>query len=740
MLTQAQIDQFRRIAKQRGLSEIEISREIARKNQELSRISVTQPVRPVQPTAPTMPVSQPRQPVQESGGIMGTVKNVAKSMARPFTETAKSAASAVEAISLLGDPIFRKSLSGKKLTAEETKYLANYKSQVPLSRVTENRNYAKDATQQVAGIASYAVPAGAGIKAASKLGAVSGGLMAYSEGDNILAGIMGGALGGALLPMLGKGITKAGKIVKGSAEDLVLRALRPSPSQQAAFKKVTGQNLKQFVINNKLFEKGPEQVRKLINPVQQEFDDIVKKSGAKVDGQSLLGKFASLIDDLKNATVPELQNKGAAIEKYVLNLTEKIKGEQIGIDELTDERKIIDKLVKQFKNDPVSASYFEDIRNVLQDTIREATEKVNIKGASGKTLKELGQTLRPMYEFLKIAERQQYLGQGSLPSGITQTIAGTVGGVGGSVLGGPAGAGVGYVMGSAATSVANNPKVISKATEAGLKVGEKAMQAGSKVAQQKIPQVLSRAAGAQAAGELVSTIPDTNQSTKENDKGNNNQLDNQTNLLENNIPQQSISHPIFGEMTKREVLLDALNNGLSGKQIDEIEKIYDKFAPEDNSEMIEALIERRKKLVDQGFSTASIDRELEAMGITQGETSKKGGGTATEKERMFNNASTAAQKALDLLNSGKIKSGVGQGTLGKVGEKLGTNTAEQQRYRASIALARTAARNALLGANMTEKELESIEAFIPEYNDAPNIAKEKLNTFIELMQQFSGMN
>lgn len=111
----------------------------------------------------------------------------------------------------------------------------------------------------------------------------------------------------------------------------------------------------------------------------------------------------------------------------------------------------------------------------------------------------------------------------------------------------------------------------------------------------------------------------------------------------------------------------------------------------------------------------------------------------TEKQQSFVNAAAAAQDALNLLESGQVSTGVGQGLVGGLGEKLGTNTQAQQEYRSTVALARTAARNAMLGANMTPKELESISAFIPEYNDAPNIARTKLQTFIRLMNEF-GMN
>ena len=149
---------------------------------------------------------------------------------------------------------------------------------------------------------------------------------------------------------------------------------------------------------------------------------------------------------------------------------------------------------------------------------------------------------------------------------------------------------------------------------------------------------------------------------------------------------------LFGNASKEDVLSSAVAAGLKMSDIKQISDLYDMVSPVD---------------------------------------SKK-----TEKQQLFANASLAGQQALDLLNTGKISTGLGQGILGGLGEKIGTNSASQQEYRSTVALARTAARSALLGANMSAGELESISSFIPEYNDAPEIARKKLETFVRLMDTF----
>lgn len=195
---------------------------------------------------------------------------------------------------------------------------------------------------------------------------------------------------------------------------------------------------------------------------------------------------------------------------------------------------------------------------------------------------------------------------------------------------------------------------------------------------------------------------------------------------------QSISHPIFGDKTKRDVLLEAFKAGMNQNQLEEIAMIYDQFSNEEDQTQLSDTFLETGQPVTRADKMWLLENPDKAPG-------KTGAGGGTEKERMFQNAGYAAQQALDLLESGGISTGIGQGIAGSAGEKLGTNSMEQQRYRSSLALARTAARNALLGANMTEKEMESINAFIPEFNDAPETAREKLNTFIEMMDQFGGI-
>jgi len=110
----------------------------------------------------------------------------------------------------------------------------------------------------------------------------------------------------------------------------------------------------------------------------------------------------------------------------------------------------------------------------------------------------------------------------------------------------------------------------------------------------------------------------------------------------------------------------------------------------------------------------------------------------TEKQQAYQSASSLADTALGLLSSGNVSTGIGSKFGGAIGEKLGTNSQSQNQYRSTVALLRTSVKNAMLGANMSPQEMESINAAIPEFNDAPTTAKQKLDTLKQLLPLLSG--
>lgn len=108
----------------------------------------------------------------------------------------------------------------------------------------------------------------------------------------------------------------------------------------------------------------------------------------------------------------------------------------------------------------------------------------------------------------------------------------------------------------------------------------------------------------------------------------------------------------------------------------------------------------------------------------------------SEGDKKFILAKNEASKALKTLDEGKVKTGKFAAAFAAPAELFGTQSKETTDFRAQLATARTAARNALLGANMSDKELESYLDAIFDYSNHPNVIRQKLATFVKSMQDY----
>ena len=129
-------------------------------------------------------------------------------------------------------------------------------------------------------------------------------------------------------------------------------------------------------------------------------------------------------------------------------------------------------------------------------------------------------------------------------------------------------------------------------------------------------------------------------------------------------------------------------------------------------------------LLNQGFSPTEAIKTLEFLGMG-------GGGDLTEKQTAFRDVSGSFERALAMLEGGNVETGKVANVRQKVQGFLGTIPEQEQAYRTTIGLARTQLRNALLGANMSPQEMQSIMEGIPEYSDEPAVARQKLITLIQ---------
>lgn len=109
----------------------------------------------------------------------------------------------------------------------------------------------------------------------------------------------------------------------------------------------------------------------------------------------------------------------------------------------------------------------------------------------------------------------------------------------------------------------------------------------------------------------------------------------------------------------------------------------------------------------------------------------------TEKQLMYATAADNAQAALELLDTGKVKTGKGNIIPGAIGKLTGSQDDAQTEFEGYLAGATSAVISALSGANVPAAEFERIKASIPQTSDEPKIAKQKLKTFIQMAKKFT---
>jgi hypothetical protein len=264
--------------------------------------------------------------------------------------------------------------------------------------------------------------------------------------------------------MAGSAVVKGlGKKIFSIGDDLALRSIRPSPSQQRNFFKRTGVKLKDFVIDKGLFSKGTQQVDVLIDPLQKSFDDVALASGRAVSPEDVSKMFDAKMGEFADIPTKQAQQiaKKLAAEKELFMKKFGVQ-ETIDIGDITKLRRQIDKLVSpgRFTKSPVAAGTERATREIYQDTVRQATG--DMTDQAGRNLTQMGQDLKKLYEFKDIALMQEGLGRGTLPFGLIRTIATVTGGTAGFAHEGDIGGAVkGILIANGLTWAANNPKVVS---------------------------------------------------------------------------------------------------------------------------------------------------------------------------------------------------------------------------------------------------------------------------------------
>lgn len=178
---------------------------------------------------------------------------------------------------------------------------------------------------------------------------------------------------------------------------------------------------------------------------------------------------------------------------------------------------------------------------------------------------------------------------------------------------------------------------------------------------------------------------------------------------------------------------------MSGDQIDTMLNAYDQMSGNQGMGIGQmGSIPSPIELAAQGYTIDEIEEFQKILQMSGMGGTSDGGGKKTEKQAQFANAAQSAQDALDLLDSGDAGTGKLRSVQSGIEKFFGTQGSGQTDYESRLALARGLAMNALAGANISPSEAQRVADAIPELTDEPEIAKQKLRSFIEQMLMFGG--
>lgn len=498
--------------------------------------------------------------------------------------------------------------------------------------------------------------------------------------------------------VVGKALTEAG-------ENIAVRALRPSKTQLFKFSEKHGEDVANVLTrHNAVGEDATTLVSKIITPLQNQFDDIARTSGVKVDPKLIKQRFLDKINVLKQGTLDDTKI-AKDLELEMTDTLKKFGTKPVDISKVTARRKLFDDKVKDFIKDPFISGKNRLAGNALRESVQEAADKAGLVSPGGLNIKQLGTELSKLWDIEGVARVQENLGRGNLPLGLLTLMGGMVGGGAyGYTREGQGGAIKGIIAGALITRLAQTPKVLAGVSKSLTKTGQ-AFQA-------ELPRLVSSSVE-QILGQPTSrTIYSLIAPSSEDEKYQYPQEGELQQPHEGIIPSEPGAAP--GELQPQSVISQTT---VTGYTIEELANGYTKAISAGDTEAAKQI----KNLYDLEFEYRKTTKPA-----------KK-----TEKQVLFEVGASGAEDALRLLEAGLVSTGPVAGRLQTLKAKTVGTSAEQQAYMSKIALARSSVLNAFLGGNIPPQEFQRIADGIPTINDPLPTARQKLLTFIEEMRKFA---
>lgn len=589
-----------------------------------------------------------------------------------------------------------------------------------------------------ANIASYAIPFGKGANFLTKAiipGAAVGGVQSATEDNASVGSVLKGTLGGGLTAgglygagKLTKGLLNIGSKGSGAASDMAVKS-------QYNAGKVMNKELNFGQTISELKDYGIKNINDVVDiaPKVTGEDGIISRMTDRAISKSKpievggLAQFAKdLVSSTKGISIGKAQADGfIALVKRGINAVggkDIVKGDPLKVHQFI--RELESSAAGLAKGNATSAdkslasiyrSMAQELKTRLYETagadkaladgviknseyqiLKEISPKLADKVMSAKTVGQLRAIASPFVKGSQLAgetmsanSNKMISGKDILGAGPGATLGFLFGGGGGAALG----AGLGYV----ARRVAETPKGATAISNILGKVGSGLNNAGNIGISSDIVGKLGRTTGLSLQSILQQPATRTGASAM-----NPPQSVNTPESTTSTVPADQ-GTPSTPTESGRSVTMDALTRAAADPEISssdwtQLKQIYD-------------------------METKDME------GGTKG--------TRSEFDKKFEFAGRQAQQALDVLQKNNVKTGPIEAILAPGKEMTGLQNESTLDLKSKIAVARTAARNALLGANMSAKELESLLDYVFDFNQPRRTLEQRLKSFVNSMEDYT---
>lgn len=737
-ITQPQLDQIKKLAKAKGYSDEQIASSVAAMMKQYQGNQLNEQAGSQISTAgvsvgAAQSTAQPNQSMNTQPEA-GFVSSFFKSMYTAVTDPLRKSAGFGTDIVLKNE-----ALGGGEEMRKQNPFL----NEDEISQLDTAGGAAKQQVKNIAGIGAVVVPGGSTVKGAMAAGAASGALFGLSEGEDfdvnkVISGAAGGAVGGAVMGVAGKVLSGAGRSISNTSNYFKKKGVdlfsdsaaenitKASPSMWE--KAVTEHGFDLNNLTRKYFKSGAD-YDTMLGPISKKgrgglLASEIKNAEAVIE-KEMRSSGANTKFTIKEITdalelerkqimkLPGNEQNAAALSEFIAGFNKQY-GKGITPARLLELKRVADSKFGKAVADENTGSAIAQAQKMVANAARAKLKKLLPKVKSSLDTQSEVYTLQPILSRARAIDNTR---GSTIRAGKIQNV---------SLLNPLSWATIPEV-------VLADPQRASKllnysASQGGENLLERAGRGVTGLAEQTSSAGSIVGANLALGGEKsIDTPQDNSDNLSNEDKSQN--VDGKINqdsapINKNNntiIPQAEEAKP-FGGRSKVELLQLAIARGATKKDLEEISGMYDMAFGDQESEAdkLDGLLNKRKTLSEAGFSTDSIDSQIELLGFKRVGTT----GSTQDLTTQINNISTVGERngaravkdILDVVDSAITKAkGTPTGPLSSAEaslSKLG-NPNETAKLQKDLSEILRTIRKESTGVAFSPQEIKALEEEIP---------------------------